>query len=142
MSRKQTPEKRPRLGQRNTRQRDVILDVIRSARGPLAVSGILPRAAKQIPGIGIATVYRTIKLLLEQGRISAVILPTGETRYEVHGLSHHHHFQCTACGQVFCMDFCPFARSTAGPPPRRLPRGVPHRHHLREMPGVRTGSDR
>ena len=119
MSRQQTPEKKPRLGQRNTRQRDVILDVIRSARGPLAVSGILPRAARRIPGIGIATVYRTIKLLLEQGRISAVILPTGETRYEVHGLSHHHHFQCTACGQVFCLDFCPFTGSGRA----RLPGG-------------------
>lgn len=109
MSRKQTPEKRPRLGKRNTRQRDVILDVIRSARGPLAVSGIFPRAAKQIPGIGIATVYRTIKLLVEQDRVSVVILPTGETQYEIHGLSHHHHFLCTRCGQVFCMDFCPFS---------------------------------
>jgi Fur family transcriptional regulator, ferric uptake regulator len=119
MSRKQTPEKKPRLGQRNTRQRNVILEVIRSARGPLPVPGILPRAAEQIPGIGIATVYRTIKMLLEQGRVSAVILPTGETRYEVHGLSHHHHFQCTSCGQVFCMDFCPFA----GPNRARLPGG-------------------
>jgi Fur family transcriptional regulator, ferric uptake regulator len=119
MSRKQKPEKSPRLGKRNTRQRDVILDVIRSARGPLSASGVLPRAAKQTPGIGIATVYRTIKLLLEQRRISAVILPTGETRYEVHGLSHHHHFQCMACGQVFCMDFCPFTKSGFA----RLPRG-------------------
>ena len=119
MSRGQTSGKKPRLGQRNTRQRDVILDVIRSARGPLAVSGILPRAAKRIPGIGIATVYRTIKLLLELDCISAVILPTGETRYEIHGLSHHHHFQCTGCGQVFCMDFCPFTKAAAG----RLPAG-------------------
>jgi len=119
MSRKRTAEKQQRLGKRNTRQRDVILDVIRSARGPLAASGILPRAAGQLPGIGIATVYRTIKLLLEQKRISAVILATGETRYETHGLEHHHHFQCTRCGQVFCMDFCPFTKSASA----RLPPG-------------------
>ena len=119
MSRKQKAEKKATPGKRNTRQRDVILDVIRSARGPLAVVGILPQAAKRIPGIGIATVYRTVKLLLEQGRISAVILPTGETRYEAHGLSHHHHFLCTACGQVFCMDFCPFAGANRA----RLPGG-------------------
>ena len=119
MSRKRFPSKRPGLGQRNTRQRDVILDVICSARGPLTAAGILPRAAKRIRGIGIATIYRTIKLLLEQERISAVILPTGETRYETHGLEHHHHFQCTRCGQVFCMDFCPFTKSGFA----RLPRG-------------------
>ncbi len=118
MSPQRFPSRRSGLGQRNTRQRDVILGVICSARGPLTAADILPRAAKKIRGIGIATIYRTIKLLLEQKRISAVILPTGETRYEPHGLDHHHHFQCTQCGQVFCMDFCPFTQSGFAPLPR------------------------
>ena len=119
MSRKPAPKKSQKLGQRNTRQRDVIFEAIRSACGPLSAAGIRARAVKKISGIGIATIYRTIKLLLDQNRISTVILPTGETRYEVHGLSHHHHFLCTSCGQVFCMDFCPFSGAYRA----RLPHG-------------------
>ena len=132
MSRNLAPAKNKKLGRRNTRQRDVIFEAIRSSRGPLSAAGIRARAVKRSPGIGIATIYRTIKLLLDQSRISMVILPTGETRYEVHGLSHHHHFLCTSCGQVFCMDFCPFSGAYRA----RLPYGFRVESHTVTTYGI------
>jgi Fur family ferric uptake transcriptional regulator len=95
------------LGQRNTRQREMIVAVIRDARGPLTVPEILERAQKTLPGLGIATVYRAIKLLLEDRKIQPVILPSGETRYESSNLGHHHHFHCRACGEVYDLQDCP-----------------------------------
>jgi Fur family ferric uptake transcriptional regulator len=98
---------RANLGQRHTRQRDVIVAVIRDASGPLTVNEILARAQERVPGLGVATVYRTLKLLHEGAKIQTVILPSGETRYESSGLGHHHHFHCRVCDEVFDMADCP-----------------------------------
>ncbi|MBB4635083.1 Fur family transcriptional regulator [Longimicrobium terrae] len=95
-----------RLGERNTRQRDTIAEVIRDAAGPLTVPEIFERSQQSIPGLGIATVYRTVKLLSEAGQLQAVILPSGETRYESAQLGHHHHFHCRVCQTVYDMQTC------------------------------------
>lgn len=91
---------------RSTRQRDVITRVLDCAEGPLAVGEVLERAQADLPGLGVATVYRTLKLLTEQGHIHPVLLD-GETRYERAGRGHHHHFSCTRCGRVFTLHTCP-----------------------------------
>ncbi len=95
------------LGQRRTRQREVIEQVIHAAAGPLTVNEIHERSSADLDGLGIATVYRTLKLLLEGERIQTVILPSGETRYESTGLGHHHHFHCRSCDLVFDLETCP-----------------------------------
>ncbi len=94
-------------GQRQTRQRARVYEAIRRARGPLTVPEIHAAVCKTIPRTGIATVYRTVKLLLESEWIKSVTLPSGETRYESADLKHHHHFQCQTCGEVFDIDHCP-----------------------------------
>ena len=93
---------------RSTRQRDVITRIMQAAQGPLAVADVLDRARSDLPGLGIATVYRTLKLLTEQGRIHPVTLD-GETLYEASGQGHHHHFSCQDCGRVFTLHTCPVA---------------------------------
>jgi Fur family ferric uptake transcriptional regulator len=95
-----------RLGERNTRQRETIVEVIREAAGPLTVPEIFERAQQRIPGLGIATVYRTVKLLGESRQVQVVILPSGETRYESAELGHHHHFHCRVCETVYDMETC------------------------------------
>jgi Fur family transcriptional regulator, ferric uptake regulator len=98
---------RAALGQRQTRQRDQIVRVIRDSQGPLTVTEILERAQQELPGLGVATVYRTLNLLQENGQVQTVILPSGETRYEMSDLGHHHHFHCRICDEVYDMDHCP-----------------------------------
>lgn len=95
------------LGQRQTRQRDAIYQVIEVATGPLSVPEIHEKARVLFPTLGIATVYRTVRLLQEAGRIQSVVLPTGDTRYEESGLGHHEHFQCRRCERVFDINVCP-----------------------------------
>lgn len=95
------------LGQRQTRQRDAILKVLQLAIGPLSVPDIHARAAKLQGKIGIATIYRTLKLLLANGQIHVVTLPSGETCYQGEPHEHHDHFQCRQCNQVFDLDACP-----------------------------------
>ena len=97
----------PILGQRQTRQRSTILRVIQEAGGPLSIPEIHAQAQADLPGMGVATVYRTLKLLNEARAVNGVILPSGETRYERAGLGHHEHFQCRSCSQVFDLSVCP-----------------------------------
>lgn len=107
-------ERAPTLGHRHTRQREIIAELIRSARGPLTIAQIHGEAQSRLQNaenpkaVGIATVYRTINLLQEGKQIRAVILPSGETRYESSHLdAHHHHFQCRECTLVFDLESCP-----------------------------------
>jgi len=92
---------------RKTRQRDAILKEILSAEGPLSVNEIHGRASGKLSGLGIATVYRTIKSLREEGEVSIVELPGEEPRYEPAGRGHHHHFRCLSCEQTFDLEVCP-----------------------------------
>lgn len=95
------------LGQRHTRQRDAILSAIAEAKGPVSIQQILARAQSALGSLGIATVYRTLNLLLESQRIKTVILPDGQTCYERSGLGHHDHFQCRRCKNVYDLEVCP-----------------------------------
>lgn len=91
---------------RQTKQRQVILQVIAESEHPLSVEDILAQGVSQLPSLGIATVYREIKRLQETGEVHAVSLPGGQVRYERHGKHHHHHFQCNRCGSVFDISGC------------------------------------
>ena len=91
---------------RNTKQRQIIQDVMDEAARPLSVDEILAAAQKAKPSLGIATVYRNVKALVEDGRAVTVDLPGEGPRYELAGKGHHHHFQCRGCGKVFETKAC------------------------------------
>lgn len=92
---------------RRTRQRNTILKEILSAEGPLSVAEIHERAGREVLGLGIATVYRTIKSLLDGEEVVVVELPGEEPRYEPSGRGHHHHFRCRVCELTFDLEVCP-----------------------------------
>lgn len=56
------------------------------------------------PGIGVATVYRTLDLLVRHGAIQQLRLPDETvTRYDAN-TTPHQHVICTSCGTVFDID--------------------------------------
>jgi Fur family ferric uptake transcriptional regulator len=95
--------------ERSTRQRAAILAAIADARRPLTPQEVLESARESVQGLGMATVYRNIKALLEDGSLQVVNLPGESPRYETaeHEHEHHHHFQCTVCSRVFDVHDCP-----------------------------------
>ena len=54
----------------------------------------------ELPGVGRATVYRTIRLLLDAGVICKLALPNGAPKYSLARVEHHHHTVCVKCGTV------------------------------------------
>jgi Fur family ferric uptake transcriptional regulator len=95
--------------ERSTRQRTAISSVIDAAGRPLSTQEVLDAAQIDVPTLGLATVYRNLKLLVDSGDIAAVTLPGDSPRYEstLHAHEHHHHFQCTTCKRVFDVHDCP-----------------------------------
>src|SRR6266496_843947 len=93
--------------QRSTRQRHAIRSVIRGSRRPLSPREVLEAARVSARALGLATVYRTLKLLVAEGTIHAINLPGEPPRYETSTLAHHHHFQCTRCHRVYDVQGCP-----------------------------------
>lgn len=102
---------------RNTKQRDAIRRVIQEAGRPLGSAEVLTLAALSVPGLGIATVYRTLNALLDDGSAVAVPIPGEPPRYEsTNAASRHHHFHCGACGRVFDVPGCPQGLDKLAPP--------------------------
>lgn len=121
-----------RIMDRNTRQRQAIRRVLEEADRPLGPHEVLAAARRYAPGLGMATVYRTLKALLEERRLVSVALPGESPRYEIAGKTHHHHFRCRTCARVFEIDGC------LANLPRLTPRGFRLEGHEVVLYGVCT----
>jgi Fur family transcriptional regulator, ferric uptake regulator len=103
---------------RNTKQRDAIRRAILEAGRPLSAAEVLTSACLYAPGLGMATVYRTLNAFLDEGLAVAVPIPGGPPRYESRDAAsrHHHHFHCDGCGRVFEVPGCPRGLEELAPP--------------------------
>jgi Fur family transcriptional regulator, ferric uptake regulator len=86
--------------ERQTTQRRTIRMVLEASPHPLAPHEILEAARAIEPSMGLATIYRTVKFLLEAGAISAVEI-SGGTRFERAGKIPHAHFHCRECDRLY-----------------------------------------
>ena len=94
---------------RKTNQREAIRRALVESGRPLSPQEIVQAAHTHAPGVGIATVYRTLKRFTEEGWLVAIELPGESPRYELAGKSHHHRFACQSCGSVFELPACAVA---------------------------------
>lgn len=90
-----------RTGLRVTRQRRAIAKAFFEHPGHPNIDELYTRIRERHPNIGQATVYRTLKLLVDSGLAEPSRFGDGTTRYEAadeHG--HHDHLVCTSCGHI------------------------------------------
>ena len=83
-------------GYRSTGPRRDVIDAIEKRADSFSAEDI----GGQLPGVGRATVYRTIKLLLEASVLCKLALPSGAPTYALARIEHHHHTLCLQCGTV------------------------------------------
>lgn len=93
--------------ERVTRQRSTIRAVVESADRPLTPTELYRAARTRLPRIGIATVYRAIRDLVEAGWLRPVEIPGFPARYERAGKPHHHYFLCRSCNSLWEVQDCP-----------------------------------
>jgi Fur family ferric uptake transcriptional regulator len=101
---------------RTTRQKEAIKAVLKQHDRPLLPDEIHQLALQTVPTVGIATVYRSLKNLMENGQVCCVEIPGQPPRYEDTEKGHHHHFHCRACDGVFDLQKCVEGLKKLAPP--------------------------
>ena len=85
---------------RNTRQRTVILDILRKNPVHPTAEDIYREARRTLPNISLGTVYRNLNFLRDQGLVREVRSHSDtSSRFEAE-LPPHAHFHCTECRSV------------------------------------------
>jgi Fur family ferric uptake transcriptional regulator len=116
--------------ERNTRQRRIVRDVFAASTRPLSPEEVLVAATRDGSGVSLSTVYRSIRLLVDDGWLAVVVVPGNNALYEVAGKAHHHHFVCSLCRRVYELDGCPRIEML------KLPRGFRATSHDITVTGV------
>ncbi|WP_272699593.1 Fur family transcriptional regulator [Desulfovibrio sp. Fe33] len=81
-----------------TPQRMAIVQTFLETGGHIPADRLCELVRAKSPEIGQATVYRTLKLLIESGLADTIESPDGGVLYErAYGRSHHDHLICLKC---------------------------------------------
>tara|TARA_B100001063_G_scaffold8091_1_gene6272 strand:+ start:2024 stop:2428 length:405 start_codon:yes stop_codon:yes gene_type:complete len=88
----------------NTRQQ-ALLDALRSSDDEMSGQQLHRHLEKQSP-MGLATVYRNLRVLQQRGIVRCRHLPSGEALYAPMERDQHH-LTCVDCGKTQPLDHCP-----------------------------------
>jgi Fur family ferric uptake transcriptional regulator len=94
-------DKLTNAGYRISQPRCIVMEVLSSAKVPLAPLAVLKRAQSASLCLGMVSVYRTLDLLTKLGLVTLVHLEDGSQGYVLASAGHHHHIVCRSCEQVF-----------------------------------------
>lgn len=89
--------------QRNTVQRQIILETLKKFSTHPTVEDVYLEIHKTHPSISKTTVYRNLGLLAESNEIREIMLPNDLDRFDKR-TDRHYHFKCKNCGSIFDVD--------------------------------------
>ena len=89
------PEKR-----RSSARRLRILEYLQNVDRFLSSQEIHKQLKSDGESLGLATVYRQLEILVEEGHLDSIVSPKGEKLFRHCGVDedHHHHIICRKCG--------------------------------------------
>ena len=82
-----------------TKQRELILSIVRGSEAHLSAEEIYLAAREQMPTIALATVYNNLKYLSEEGLIVRLTFADQPDRYDKMFVPHDHMI-CSSCGAI------------------------------------------
>jgi Fur family ferric uptake transcriptional regulator len=82
-----------------TRQRAEVVEALRGGEA-LAAQELHERLRAHGSRTGLATVYRTLRRLTDEGAVDVIREDPTQARYRLCSLEHHHHLLCDTCGNV------------------------------------------
>jgi Fur family transcriptional regulator, peroxide stress response regulator len=86
-----------------TRQRKVVLDVVRSGDTHPTAGEVFAAARQMMPAISFATVYNSLRYLKQAGLVREVAFGNGASRYD-RETDRHDHAICSGCGTLVDFD--------------------------------------
>ena len=97
---------------RHTKQREIILSILRAAKRPMSAGDIHAQAAEYFPTLALTTVYRNLEALTAQHTVTRHRLDDNQYSYELAARAHNHYIVCLACGRVVPFSDCPMEELT------------------------------
>ncbi len=82
-----------------TKQREVVLQVIRRADDHLTANEVFERSKGLLPTISFATVYNSLRFLKDAGHIAEIQFGNGASRFDKK-VTRHDHAICNKCGRL------------------------------------------
>ena len=92
---------------RKTAVSESVLDILESNSKPISFLQLKTALLKQGLTPNKSTIYRILEKLKEKSVISELYFKNGSRFFELES-RHHHHFYCTNCDDVYCLDQCTF----------------------------------
>ena len=101
---RKTPKEKPPY--RRSRQRDRILELLRSTESHPTANWLYGRMRKEFPALSLGTIYRNIGILVQQGLISRIAFGSTFDHLDAN-MKAHYHFVCESCGSISDLDIPP-----------------------------------
>jgi Fur family transcriptional regulator, peroxide stress response regulator len=86
-----------------TRQRSVVLEVVRASEEHLTASEVYEAARKLLPSISYATVYNSLRYLKDAGLLGEITFGNAASRFD-RETARHDHAICSSCGKLVDLD--------------------------------------
>ena len=83
-----------------TKQRQLILEAVKESATHPTADELFQQIRTRLPTISLATVYRNLNLLAEDGVIRKIAMPGMPDRFD-RNMETHDHLWCERCGRVF-----------------------------------------
>jgi len=95
--------------QRNTKQKQLILSILKQANRPISANEIYAKIVVDLPKIAKSTIYRNLDSLLNQNLIDKYHFKDNEVFYLIKSdkNEHRHFIICDDCKKVFDLPSCP-----------------------------------
>jgi Fur family ferric uptake transcriptional regulator len=89
--------------QRNTQQRQVILEELRMLKNHPTAAVLYTQVRSRLPKVSLGTVYRNLEMLYQSGIIQKLEFGGNEARYDG-TIDQHDHVRCVQCGRLDDVD--------------------------------------
>ena len=87
-------------GHRFTEQRAAVYRFLSGVTSHPNADEVFQQVRSQVPGISLATVYKSLETLVNCGLAAKLTYSDGSARYDAK-MDPHHHARCVSCGAVF-----------------------------------------
>lgn len=95
-------------GIKNTKQRNIILEILKEAKKPLTAEEIFLQSKEIDENISLSTVYRVLNTFISKDIVNKMaIVEENISVFELNKIDHEHYLLCIGCNKVVEIKHCP-----------------------------------
>lgn len=95
-------------GIKNTKQRNILLDILKEGKDPLTAEEIFLKARKVDKHINLSTIYRILNIfVLKNIAIKLNLEQENKSMFQLNIMDHDHYIICVSCHKKVSIDHCP-----------------------------------